>query len=177
MWADRSRLDGCAPSRLPNPPGATKSGAREGIRTPGLPITNRLRYHCATRARMPFLAVRTPDSACGPTPNARNKNSPRHEAGYARQYMKPDSGKSRNQGKPGVRARRLRPRKREMRRVGVGLAPPASEQKDRSAACPPRRGSIRPCPSVFPAVESTPHSQATLLPPDDLISPHSVKST
>jgi hypothetical protein len=26
------------------------SGAREGIRTPNLPITNRLRYHCATRA-------------------------------------------------------------------------------------------------------------------------------
>ena len=27
--------------------------AREGIRTPDLPITNRLRYHCATRARIP----------------------------------------------------------------------------------------------------------------------------
>ena len=71
------------------------------------PLAYRLQIGCATTAPLgletPFLAVRTPDSACGPKPNARNKNSPRHEAGYARQYMKPDSGKSRNQGKPGVR--------------------------------------------------------------------------
>ena len=29
------------------------AGAREGSRTPNLPITNRLRCHCATRARLP----------------------------------------------------------------------------------------------------------------------------
>ena len=48
----RARMARTALSRTASPVG-TRSGAREGIRTPSLPIKNRLRCHCATRARKP----------------------------------------------------------------------------------------------------------------------------
>src|SRR4029078_2597144 len=71
------------PGARMNHPSLPWSGAREGIRTPGLPITNRLRYHCATRARRPSSHSGTPDGDGGQNGHARNKNSPPPWRGYA----------------------------------------------------------------------------------------------